>query len=322
MSGRSRSANRCYYLSVQSFSELITLANRQRMKLFVSGLVLALSFLSAAAQSPAKQTPDANRPSPLVRTTSRHEVRRFAYGGTLTVVGPPDGSITVEGWPRNEVDISAEIQLNADSEKNLDLLAAVNTFVLDEDVNHLRILTTGTHDKVFMKAVARKFPKTLLGLPWRIDYRIRVPLMIDLEINSGRGPVKISDVEGNVRVSATESEVNLKLTGGTVSATVALGKINMIIPMRSWRGNGAELRLAAGDVIVELPAGFNADIDADVLRTGRIVDDYGALEKRDTRGVPGPQQFRVRAGSGGAFFQFTVGDGTIYFKKQTAESKQ
>jgi DUF4097 and DUF4098 domain-containing protein YvlB len=186
--------------------------------------------------------------------------------------------------------------------------------VVDDDSNHLSVLSTGTHDKAFMRAVARKFPKTLLGLPWKIDYRIRVPLSTDLEINAGRGPVSIAGVEGNIRLSAAESEANLKLSGGTLSATIAVGKVNLSVPVRSWRGVGAEVRLAAGNVTVELPPGFNGDIDADILRSGQIVDTYGGLEPREKPGMT-PQKMKARAGSGGASFQFTVGDGTIYIKK-------
>lgn len=276
-------------------------------------LTLSLSF-QIVAVSQQKNTPALNRPPQLVRTTTRHEQRRFAYGGTLTLSGAPAGSITIEGWSRSEVDISAEIQLRADTEADLDLLAAVNTFVLDEDMNHLRVLSTGTHDRAFMKTVAKKFPKTLLGLPWKIDYRIRVPLSLDLDINAGRGPISIAGVEGNIRVSAAESEANLRLSGGTLSATIVVGKLNLSIPTRSWRGNGAELRVAVGELTVELPPGFSGDINADILRAGRIEDNYG-LEPRQTRGVSGPNQLRVSAGAGGAFFQFTVGDGTIYIKK-------
>ena len=81
----------------------------------------------------------------------------------MTLVGAPDGSITIEGWPRNEVDISAEIQLRADTEADLDLLAAVNGFVLDDDSNHIRVLSTGTHDKAYMRT-AKKIPENAFGI--------------------------------------------------------------------------------------------------------------------------------------------------------------
>ncbi len=203
----------------------------------------------------------------------------------MTIIGAPQGSITVEGWPRSEVEITADIELRAETEEDLNLLAAVNGWVLDDDANHLRILSTGTHDKVFMRRVAKNFPKKLLGLPWKIDYRLRVPMAVDLEINAGRGPITLSGVEGAITLTATESETQMTLKSGTVIATVASGLINVRIPTRSWRGAGADLRIAAGDLNVELPAGFNGDIDADVLRFGQISDTFSALESREKPGI-------------------------------------
>ena len=150
----------------------------------------------------------------LTRTTTRRETRRFSYGGTVTLIGAPRGSVTVEGWSRNEVELTANIELKGPTEADLDQLAAVNSFVFDEDLNHLSILTTGTHDRAYMKRAAKNFPKKLLNMPWKIDYRLRVPVNTDLEINAGHGPVKLSGVEGALRVSATESETALTLTGG------------------------------------------------------------------------------------------------------------
>ena len=277
-------------------------------------LFAAFLLLATAVVAQQKQAPELNRTPQLVRTTTRHDLRRLAYGSTLTIIGPPDSSITIEGWERSEVDVSAEIQLRADTEKDLDLLAAVNTFVLDEDANHLRVMSTGTHDKAFMRSVAKKFPKALLGLPWRIDFRIRVPVPIDLDINAGRGPISISGVEGNVQLSASESVTNLKLTGGTLSATIAIGALKLEIPARSWRGVGATVQIAAGDIIVEIPAGFSGDFDAQVLRAGKVDSSYEELAGA-SRGVD-PRTLSARIGSGGAAFKFTVGDGVIVIKKQ------
>ena len=286
-------------------------------------LVLTLSLPSFPTIVAAQQkTPSAPTALPqLVRTTTRHEVRRFGYGGTVTLVGAPSGSIIVEGWARNEVDVSAEIELRADTEANLSLLAVVNNVVIDDDVNHIQILSTGTHDKVFMRSAAKKFPKALLGLPWKIDYRIRVPLMTDLEVNAGHGPITIGGVEGNVRVTATESLANLKMTGGVLSAIIAVGKVNLEIPARSWARGSAEIRLAAGDIVVNIPAGFSGDFDAEVLRAGKIENLYEGLGPRE-RQSPTPNKMNLRAGAGGASFNLTVGDGTIYIKKQTVDSKQ
>ena len=248
-------------------------------------------------------------------------MRRFGHGGTVTIVGAPDGSISIEGWAQNEVSISADIQLRADTEQELEQLAVVNGFVLDDDANHIRILTVGTHDKAFMRANAKKFPKTLLGLPWKIDYKIRVPMTTDLDINAGRGPITLSNVEGDIRLSAAEGEIKLNLAGGVVAATVAKGSVNLNVSEKSWRRGGADLRVAFGEINVELPAGFNGDIDAEILRSGQIVDGYGGLESREKPGITA-QKMKARSGSGGAFFQFTVGDGQINIMKSNSAAKQ
>jgi hypothetical protein len=269
-------------------------------------------FISASV---AQQKKDTMVSTPLLtRTATSQERRRLGYGSTVTIVGAPQGSITVEGWPRSEVQITADVELRAETEDDLNRLAAVNGWVLDDDANHLQILSTGTHDKVFMRRVAKDFPKTLLNLPWKIDYRIQVPMAVDLEINAGRGPITLSGIEGAITLTAAESETRMTLTSGTVTATVASGQISVRIPTRSWRGTGADLRIAAGDLNVELPAGFNGDIDADILRTGQISDTFSALELREKPGMT-ERVVRARAGAGGAFFKFTVGDGTIRIKK-------
>ncbi len=256
----------------------------------------------------------------LKRTTTLREARRFGYGGTVTVVGAPQGSITVEGWSRSEVEVVADIELNAANEDDLNRVAAVNRFVFDDDANHVSVLTTGMHDKAFMRRAARNFPKTLLTLPWKIDYRIHVPLSTDLEISGGVGAIKITGVEGAIRLSAAEAETTLILMGGVVSATIAAGNVLLSIPVRSWRGGGADVRIAAGTLTVELPSGFNGDIDADILRTGKIEDDYGELESREKPGLT-PTVMRARAGAGGAFFKFTVGAGILVIKKAGADEK-
>jgi hypothetical protein len=285
----------------------------------VSQLLIVTCFLLALMTPPpvaAQQDKMAAAlPTTLLkRTTTRRETRRFAFGGTVTVVGAPRGAVTVEGWSRNEVELVADIELNAPTEADLDQLANVNGFVFDEDLNHLSVLTTGTHDRSYMKKTAKNFPKKLLNLPWKIDYKLRVPVNTDLEINAGYGPVKVTGVEGALRITATESETTLTLTGGLVSTTVTAGVVTLTVPTRSWRGAGAEIRVATGTVNVDLPPGFNGDIDAEILRNGKIVNTHEGLTSREKPGIT-ERTVRARAGVGGAFFKFTVGDGTVNIRR-------
>lgn len=290
------------------------------MQRFRVSLILALLFAvawtvlvapSAFAQKDKKpEEPKAD----LVRTITRHEAHRLPYGGTLSIVGAPAGSITIEGWDRSEIDVAAEIELHGPTNGDLDLLATVNNFAVDVDTNHVRIITTGTHDKIYMRPFAKKFPKNLFGLPWKIDFHIKVPALTDIEIDAGIGPLKMSGVEGAMRVNALQSDAQLSLTGGYFSGIIQRGAVTVTVPVRSWHGLGMSLQLAGGTLDVALATGFSGDIDATILRFGEIKNDYnglGALED----GANNSRLFAGRAGSGGAKLSFTVGDGTIAIKQ-------
>jgi len=249
----------------------------------------------------------------LTRTISRHEVRRFGFGGTFTIVGAPHGSITVEGWSSNEIDLTAEIEIQGATEADMDKVVAVTGFVLDDDSNHMSLITVGMHDRSYMKKNAKNFPKQLLGSPWKIDYKLRVPQIVDVEINGGTGAISMSGVEGLFRLNSPQSDVSLSLAGRVANVTVGIGTINFVVPARSWRGAGADIQLAAGKLNVDLPAGFSGEIDADILRTGKIENAYG-LEPRERTSIS-ERSVRGRSGAGGAYLKFTVGDGEIHIRK-------
>ncbi|HEX8354080.1 MAG TPA: hypothetical protein VF611_14325 [Pyrinomonadaceae bacterium] len=297
---------------------------RARTLTAACALLFALAALPAAPRHSAstqsgrqpkddKPAPQATPAPPLKRTTTRRETRRLGYGGSVTVYGAPEGSVTVEGWQRDEVEITAEVEQTADTEENLTRLAALNTFSVDEDLNHVRVMTVGLHERKYAKRAARGLPKHLAAMPWKIDYRLKVPAAVDLEINAGRGALVVSGVEGGLRIHAGGGgggESLFALAGGDVEATVASGPVTVRVPTRSWRGRGLRLRLATGDLTVELPPGFSGDVDAEVLRTGRIENDFAGLAPRE-RTKPTERSLEARAGNGGATLSFTVGDGTL-----------
>ena len=294
-------------------------------------LAAALAFALAASPSGAAQSgrrsndkkgaPPAPSAPLLKRTTTRRETRRLGYGGSVTLVGAPEGSVTVEAWPREEVEITADVEQSASTEEELTRLAAVNTFVVDEDLNHVRVMTVGVHDRKYLKRVARDLPKSLLAMPWKIDYHLRVPAAVDLEVNAGRGALAISGVEGGVQVNAGGGGAEFTLAGGDVNATVASGPVTVRVPARSWRGRGLEVRVASGDLTVELPAGFSGDINAEVLRTGRVENAYAGLAPREHTQAT-ERSLQGRAGAGGATLSFTVGDGTLRITQKSEGRKQ
>ena len=289
-------------------------------------LVFALAaYPSGASQSgrrsnEKKGAGEAPPPLLLKRTTTRRETHRLGYGGSVTLVGAPEGSVTVEAWPKDEVEITADVEQSAATEDELTRLAAVNTFVVDTDLNHIRVTTVGVHDRKYLKRVARDLPKNLLAMPWKIDYHLRVPASVDLEINAGRGALTVSGVEGALQLNAGGGGADFTLAGGDVNATLAAGPVMVRVSARSWRGRGLDVRVASGDLTVELPAGFSGDINAEVLRAGRVENAYAGLAPReDTK--PTERSLQARAGAGGATLSFTVGDGTLRILQEGSKQK-
>ena len=264
-------------------------------------LLICGGLLEALAQTPAPL---------LKRTTTRREVRKLGVASTVTLLGGPAGDITIEGWNRPEIEIVADIEITAASEDDLNRLAAIDNFVLDEGFTSIGIITTGAHDKEFVKSHVKGFPKRLIGATWRVDYKLKVPATTDLDINGGRGAVTLRGVEGAITIKTLEGDADLTLTGGSVSAVIGRGTVNVKIGARGWRGAGADIQVANGDLNVTLPTAFNGDIDASVLRTGKLENAYDGLIPRE-RATTTPTSLQGRSGTGGARLAFTVGDGAL-----------
>lgn len=245
------------------------------------------------------------------RTTTKTDRLDFGVGGTLAVTGAPVGSIRIEGWKNREIEITAEIELEANSEVDLAKLSEVTSFVLEESLGRTGVISIGTHDKKYMKKLGKKFPKHLLGLPFRIDYVIKVPQYCDLQIDGGKGDLTISGVEGSMRLNYLETNAKLNLVGGSAIAVFGKGSVDFVVPRASWRGRFADVQLASGDMNVHLPNGMNAEFDATILRTGKIENGYIGFTPRVRKAEFTEKSIVAKSGSGGISLKFTVGDGTL-----------
>ncbi len=266
----------------------------------VAVFLALLIFVSAAgAQSLVK------------RTVYKSDSFPFGAGGTVAIQGAPMGSVRVEGWNKNEIQIEAEIELNARNESELDQIAKVTTFVLEESLQRTSITSVGTHDKSFMKRNAKKFPKELLGLPFRIDYVIKVPRFCDLQIDGGKGDLHVAGVDGVIKINFLDANAKLDLIGGAVQATLGGGTVDVTIPTRAWRGRFADISLASGTMNVALPPSLNAEVDAAILRSGKIDNTFTELKPRTRKDTFTDKLIAAKSGSGGIPLKFTVGDGNL-----------
>lgn len=269
-----------------------------KTRFFAIALVGVLACLSLSAQS-------------VKRTISKSERLDFGPGGTISILGAPSGSIKITGTNKREVEITAEIELNAPTESDLARLAEVTTFVVDDSPINASIVSVGTHNKLGDKKFWKKFPRHLMGLPFRIDYMISVPRYSDLTVNGGKGDIRISGVEGGFKINALESNAKLDLIGGLVSATFGTGTVDITMLDRSWRGSMIEVALGTGEMNVELPNALSASLEAGILRSGKIESSLIGLKPRDRKTPFTEQAIIATAGNGGIPMKFTVAEGTL-----------
>ncbi|HEX2640290.1 MAG TPA: hypothetical protein VHL50_06950 [Pyrinomonadaceae bacterium] len=267
--------------------------------------VTCLSLLLAVACAISAQS------NYLKRTTVKTDRLDFGAGGTVSIVGAPIGSIRVEPAATSELQIEATIELQAATEADLAKLAEVTNFVLDESLGRVSIISTGTHDRKFLKQVAKKFPKNLLDLPFRIDYVVKVPRYCDLQIDGGKGDISVAGIEGALKINSLESNATLSLVGGGVNATFGAGTVDITMPDRSWRGNAIDISLGSGTMNIHVPVNLSAELDAAVLRTGQIENSLQDLKPRVRTVKFTDKSIAAKAGAGGVPMKFTVGDGTL-----------
>lgn len=245
------------------------------------------------------------------RTITKTDRFDFGSGGTVTITGAPNGSVRVVGTSKNEIEITATVEIMAGSDADHAKLAAVTGFVTVESTSRTGILSIGSHNKFGLKKLPKDFPKNLLAVPFRVDYVISVPRYTDLEIDGGKGDLSITGVEGSMRVNYLETKGYVEVIGGTTVFTIGSGSLDMAFGVRGWRGRSATVGLGKGDLSVRLPSNMSAEIDASILKTGAIENTIPDLKPRDRKVAFTEKSIIAKAGVGGSPLKFTVGDGTM-----------
>lgn len=278
------------------------MTSSMKTKTSISISLLILAFIGSAF---GQQTS-------IKRTISKTDKLDFGSGGTIVISGYPVGSVSVEGTQKGQIEIEADITIEAATEQQADQITRVVGFSLDESSGRVEITSLGPFNGKYLKKIDPKFPKNLINAPVRIDYTLKVPRYSDLQIDGGKGSLSIKGVDGSLRINFIEADGTIDLIGGSLNAVFGSGNITVSIPNRSWRGRNADVQLANGTLNVFLPAGLNADLDALILRSGAIVNKFSGLVPRSRRDEFTQRVIYAKSGFGGIPLKFTVGDGQIF----------
>ena len=159
---------------------------------------------------------------------------------------------------------------------------------------------------------------------------VSVPASADVTAKSGDGSIDIERVTGHVQLRSGDGSIRGRMLGGDVEANTGDGSIRLdgkLTSVRVHTGDGsvtihadpgsspgADWDIVTGDgsVTLEVPDGFDADVDAHTGDGGIHMRD---LTLSNVTGNIGKNSLRGRLGDGGKALRVRTGDGSITFKR-------
>jgi hypothetical protein len=257
----------------------------------------------------------------------------------FTVTGPPevrvttfDGSIELRSWDRDEVLVEIERRgVDDEALESMEVRAEQQGNRVDVDVR--RPARTRGFVGIGMHVSPRA--RLLVTVPRQVallqarsgDGAIRADRLGGrIELRTGDGSVRVEEIEGHLQVDTGDGSITIADVDGEVTLATRDGGINVsgrLAGLRAKTGDGSitvraeagsvvdqEWSLSTGDgsVVVYLPGGFNAEVDAET-RDGRVRSD---VDLGDTREQSRRRRsVRGRIGEGGSVLRIRTGDGSI-----------
>jgi hypothetical protein len=265
--------------------------------------------------------------------TQRDEKRFNVEGKPEVVLATFDGAIEIQSWDRPDVMVVIEKHAAGQAEA-----AAIE----------VQSSQQGNRVSVEVKPSASR----LLGWGWlghgSARLVVSVPQSADVRASSGDGAIRLSHVNGTIvlrsgdgniqatdssgTVSASTGDGGIELDGvdGAVEATTGDGRVRVsgkLTALRARSGDGSiaiqaragsstdsDWNITSGDgaVTLQIPDGFNADLEAHtgdggIRLDGVSVTSSGNISRNTVRG---------RLGTGGRSLRVRTGDGSITLRRQ------
>ncbi|SHJ57763.1 Putative adhesin [Hymenobacter daecheongensis DSM 21074] len=244
------------------------------MKTLVSTLLLGLTALSAAAQTPAPTFTSACSDSRNGNGTSKQycEIRDLTMPApgsqTLTIDGKDNGGISVKGWDGPDVRVRARISTWAKTDEAAAELAKGIT--LNTSGNTLR---------------ASGGKGLLQG--WAVSYEVFVPRKTALALETVNGGISLSNLDARITFETTNGGISLTDVAGQVKGQTTNGGVDIKLSGPKWVGAGLDVETTNGGISWELPKDYSAQLYTstsmgDIKAGGLPVTKSGMFHKKLT----------------------------------------
>lgn len=242
-----------------------------------------------------------------------------------------DGNIEVRSWDKPEVLVQVEKR-----GQDKDVVSKIEILSEQKD-NKILVEARYSGKTGFIGFGVYHSPSARLiaSVPRNINLTIRTSdgaVVVErvngrTEIKTGDGAIRASEVSGELVAETADGSIQIDDVSGRIEARTGDGSIRLsgtpsALRARSGDGsivlrirNGATMTedwmvaTSDGSVTIELPDGFNAEIEAEPSSDGRVRNDLSLADA--TGGTRESRTLKGRLGSGGKRITLRTGDGTI-----------
>lgn len=231
----------------------------------------------------------------------------------------------VTGKPEIVVDANdGDVEVATASSQQVGVRVITHGWKINDD---LKIAGTQSGNRIELKL--HRANKVCFGFCFQsIRIEIRVPRESDLDIHTGDGNLRVDDVRGNFQLQTNDGDIRMQEAEGLLHANTHDGNIDVqgrfdMLNLSTGDGNidakvsayqapqaGWTLRTGDGNIRLELPDNFAADLDAHTgdgsVKVDFPITAFGSNQESRVRG---------KINGGGISIELQTGDGDVRVEK-------
>lgn len=212
---------------------------------------------------------------------------------SLDVDGRQNGGVVVHGWDKNQIQVTAMVQAQAETENEArDIAKQITVSTANGEIRADGPRESGRHTS------------------WSVSYEIWVPRQTDLRLEARNGGVSADSVQGHIDMETTNGGIHVGHVSGDVRGVTVNGGVTADLDGDRWNGAGLELRTTNGGVRLTLPANYNARLETGTVNGGMNIDFPVTLQGRIGREID------TQLGSGGPSIRATTTNGGITIRRK------
>ena len=212
----------------------------------------------------------------------------------LVVDGRENGGVAFYGWDRNEIVVRALIRARGETRADAEELARA-----------IAIDVSGDSIRADGPTTQRRYDSD-----WSVSYEVMVPRRTDLVATTHNGGISVEQVEGKMEFEAENGGISLRDAAGSINAHTTNGGVSARLSGTSWKGERLDLRTTNGGVSLDIPRGYNAELETGTVNGGMQVDFPITIQGRIGRRIT------TTLGSGGPLVRAVTTNGGVRIRER------